>query len=339
MRGFVKVGRGPQEAEVRELALPEPGPEQVRVDVTACGVCGSDLHAFHADPGYEWVQPPVVLGHELVGTVGAVGARVAGYDVGDLVVAMSVQGCLSCAVCRTGKTNLCPRRRTIGMHYDGGLADATVLDQRHLLPVPEGLSPVDAALTEPLSVAVHGVLELITVRPGDRVVVSGPGTIGLLSARLAQLAGGHVTVLGTDRDRSHRLPVAQRMGLETAVSDTVVADTADVWIECSGAVAAVTQALAGVRPGGTLSVLAMYSRELTFFLTDAVRKELTVRCTYASAASAYARALVLLADGSVDASLLVRTYPLERTTDALHAAAVGEVVKPLIVPSAQGGTP
>jgi L-iditol 2-dehydrogenase len=346
MLGYVKHGRGAGAAALGQVPVPEPGPGQALVQVAACGICGSDLHAVRGDPGYEWVEPPVVLGHEFTGTVVGTGPGVAGLGLGDPVVAVSIQGCGRCATCRSGATQLCPERRIAGLHHDGGLAEYAVVGARHLVAVPAGLDLVEAALTEPLSVAVHAVGDRAGIRPGDRVVVSGPGTIGLLCGRLALLAGADVMALGTRSDAAERLPLAARLGLDAVEVDGRGAEDAvrarfgvggpDRWIEASGAIPALEAAVRTTRRGGTVTVVAMFARPLTMQVTDAVRSELTLACSYASAPAHYQAALEHLADGSVDAAALLHRFGLGETPAAFAAATRAAVVKPLILPDPPG---
>lgn len=346
MRAFVKYGRGPGEAELRDVTVPDPGPGRALVRVAGCGVCGSDLHAVRAAPGYEWTVTPVILGHEFAGTVVSVGDGVSTVAEGDLVVAVSVQGCGECRVCLRAGEQLCPDRRVIGVQYDGGLAEYAIVPARHLVPVPPGVDAVTAALTEPLSVAIHAVLDRAHIGPGDRVVVSGPGAVGLLCSAVALRSGASVLALGIDADLARRLPAAAELGAETAAVDGT--DTSDLvegfspggvdaWIEASGAVPALADALEGVRRGGTVTVVGVFADRFTFFPTDAVRGELDMAFSYASARPHYQRALELLADGAFDTDAIVDRYPLAATADALEAAASGDAVKPLIVPGDESG--
>lgn len=338
MKAFVKGTGGPGDGAVQEVApRGTPGSGEVLLRVAACGICGSDLHALRSDPGFEWVAPPVTLGHEFSGTVIAVGDDVDALSVGDRVMSMSIQGCLSCDVCRTGTTQLCPDRVIVGLSYDGGLAEEVLVPARHLVPVPDGVDLEVAAVAEPLSVAVRAVLHETFVTPGDAVVVSGPGPIGLLCARLAQLSGAEVCVVGSPADEARRLPIAQGWGMRTSVvggpgPEEVLGRRPDAWIEASGAAPALAGALDGVRRGGTIVVVALYANPLEFFATTAVRNELTVRFSYASAHPEYVRALQLLESGAVDAEALLDRFSLTDAEQAFAAAYGGEVIKPLIVP-------
>lgn len=339
MRALQKRSRTPGDVAVQEVDVPVPGAGEALLQVAACGLCGSDVHAVRSDPGFEWVDPPVILGHELAGTVVAVGDG-SGVEVGDRVVAVSTQGCGRCALCAEGLPQVCPQRRIIGLHYDGGVADYVRVAARHLIPIPPGLDPVAAALAEPLSVAVHAVLELSAVSPGTRVVVSGPGPIGLLCASLARAAGGDVLVLGAAADTARRLPLAAELGVatasdgaETALPRHFGARLPEIWFEASGAVPAFDAAVRSLRPGGQLTVIAQYAKPVSFFIPDLLRRQLRLQFSYAANPAGYRTALDLLADGTVDADRMLDRYPLAAADRALADAADGTAVKAVVVPA------
>lgn len=342
MKAFAKVGRGPGEATLKEFPEPEPGIGEVLIEVAACGVCGSDLHAYQSDRGYEWMEPPTVLGHEFSGTVEAVGDGVSSLEPGDRVIAIAIQGCGACRTCMLGSTHLCPRRQIVGLNHDGGMSEHVVVSERHLVRIPDNVDLELAALAEPLSVAVHAVLERATIRPGQTVVVTGPGPIGLLCAVMARLSGGDVLVVGTGADAVTRLPAADRLGFRTAnLEDGPLGEhlqsafgerSPDAWIEASGAVAALGNALDLVRPGGTITVVGMFSEPVSFFPTQAVRSELGLLFSYASIYPDYEVALNLLASGAIDPDPLVQQYPLDAASRAFEEAGQGRTVKPLLIP-------
>jgi L-iditol 2-dehydrogenase len=255
---------------------------------------------------------------------------------------VSIQGCLRCDVCLTGATQLCAERVILGLHRDGALAEYVTIPEVHLIAVPAGLDLAAAALAEPLTVAVRATLERSRVEPGTRVVVSGPGTIGLLCAVLARAAGGDVLMVGARADGARRLPLAGRLGMragdiESEPADIVLrrhfgARRADIWIEASGAAPALHAALTSVRPGGQVTVVAMFAKPLSLLFTDLVRAEVTVVTSYAATAPAYLRALDLLTSAVVDAGSFFDRFPLARAAEAFTAARRGTAVKPLIIP-------
>ncbi len=340
MKAFVKYGKEPGQAGLREAPAPEPGPGEVLLAVAGCGVCGSDLHAYRAAPGYDWVAPPVVLGHEFSGTVVRRGPGVEDVTEGDRVVAVGIQGCLKCPRCREGKTNLCANRKVIGLHMDGGMAEYAVVRSSQLVPVPNDLDLKTAALTEPLSVALHAVN---AVRPGigRSVVVSGPGPIGILAACLASWGGSRVLVLGAEADAAIRLPCARRLGLqaEAAVGDldrvlgTALEESqADFWIESSGSPRALETALSRLKPGGTLLVVGMYSGEVPWRPTVSVRAEHRYVFSYASNFGDYVDAMRLLRAHGEALRALIDFFPLEQVEEAFDRARRAGTVKAILTP-------
>ncbi|MGO9021014.1 MAG: alcohol dehydrogenase catalytic domain-containing protein [Syntrophobacteraceae bacterium] len=124
MKAFVKYGDQPYAGSLQQVRQPEPGEREVLVKVAGCGICGSDLHAYRADAGYEWVRSPVILGYEFTGTIIAAGSAVTRYRPDDSVVVIGIQGCLECDLCRDGRTNLCRSRKVIGLDLNGGMASS-----------------------------------------------------------------------------------------------------------------------------------------------------------------------------------------------------------------------
>ena len=341
MKAFVKYGRNPYEGGLCEIPAAEPGPEDVLLRVAGCGICGSDLHAYRASVGYEWVKPPVTLGHEFAGTVEAAGAGVSEFRPGDAVVVIGIQGCGLCRHCRGGDTNRCYARKVIGLDLNGGMATHAVVDRRHLIRLPPGIDPALAAIVEPLSVAVHA-LSRVEVGPAVKAVVTGPGPIGLLCAAVAKQSGADVLVCGTSADEAVRLPAARRMGFaavnadQTALPEAVAGhcggEPPDLWIEASGATAALEASLRLAGRGGRLLVVGMYAKEFTFFPSAAVRAELSLAFAYASTYRDYRTAIELLRTGAVDLRALAQFHPLDRAEEAFREAEAGRTLKPILVP-------
>ena len=185
----VQYALSPLSVELRDVAVPEIGEDDVLLRVGAVSVCGSDVHQAYNT--HSWpVNVPVVLGHEFAGTVAKTGRRVRGFREGDRVVSeTAAEVCGDCLLCRTGRYNLCPTRKGFGYGIDGAMASYVKVPARCLHRIPETLPFELACLTEPHSVAYNAMCVNSTIRPGDAVVVLGPGPIGLLCARMAALAG------------------------------------------------------------------------------------------------------------------------------------------------------
>jgi L-iditol 2-dehydrogenase len=342
VKAFVKTGNQSGAASVEDVQAIRPGPGEVSLRVASCGICGSDVHAFRSDAGFEWIQPPITLGHEFSGTVESVGPDVTRVSPGDRVVAVAVQGCGSCEACRAGSTQLCPQRVAVGLARDGGMAEYAVMPEQHLVPVPEGLDLAVAAVGEPLSVAVHAVDVRAQIEPGQRVVVSGPGPIGIFCGMVAKLRGAEVLLTGVGQDSVSRLPAAERVGLSTAnLSEKPLEEhlrdgfgdyAPDVWIESSGSVRALGSALESVRPGGTVAVVGLYAEEMSFSPTDAVRREISLLFSYSCNYADYQTTLDLLGSGVLDPEPLLSKYPLEDAPEAFEAVGQGRTVKAILVP-------
>jgi L-iditol 2-dehydrogenase len=223
--------------------------------------------------------------------------------------------------CTMGLPQLSSRRRVQGLHLDGGMAEYVCVEEEFLLPIPQGLDLELAALTEPLSVAEHCIGNRTPIGPDDKVIVSGPGIIGILCAISARSRGAEVIISGTERDDATRLTAARTIGFETLVvgpgqpplHEQITAyfpDGADALVEASGATPALADAWQSVRSDGTVTAVALYSRTIDFDLTQFLRKQIDLRTSYASSKEDYLRAFKLLQDEAVDASVLTQNYSL-----------------------------
>lgn len=264
---------GKERIEVRQADAPEPAPGEALVRVRACGVCGSDLHFYH---GALPANPNLPPGHEFAGEVAALGEGVRGFAPGDRVVVEPLLRCQECGFCRSGQYQLCSRRVLLGTFAPGGLAEYVSVPAYTLYPLPEALDFEVGALTEPLAVAVHG-LHLVGLAAGERVLVLGSGTIGLMSV-LAARASGAAEVIASYR-HEHQGRAAIAAGAGRVVPDSDVAGLAnegiDVVVETVGGTApTLGQALGVVRPGGRVCVLGLFTQPaqvnaLAFMLKEA----------------------------------------------------------------------
>jgi 2-desacetyl-2-hydroxyethyl bacteriochlorophyllide A dehydrogenase len=332
----MKVAPAPGALEIREAPRPTPRPDEVVVDVAAASICGSDLHMAQWHPMARWMKTPVILGHEFAGVVTAVGSAVRDLREGDAVAVESVIWCGHCAACRTGKTNVCYERRLFGIHEPGGLAEAVAVPERLAHRVPSDLSLEYAALAEPTTVALHAVL-LQPPAPGDTVLVTGPGPVGLLVGCIAAAFGARVLVSGAPGDAALRLPAARMLGLEpldpAVPLRSALPEPVDLVLECSGAAAALDGALHVVKRGGGITLVGMPAAPVTLDITQALRAEIALRATYFGTWQDFERALALLAAGTVPASKLVANYPLARAEEAFADALAQRVLKPLVRPT------
>lgn len=323
---------------LRTVERPSITAEDVLVKVAAVSVCGSDLHQWHGTQSWP-VNYPVVLGHEFAGTVAEVGARVRGFAEGDRVVSETAAVIdPDSPMTRRGLYNLDTSRKGFGYGVDGAMTTYVRVPARCLHRVPEALPLDRAALTEPCCVAYNAVVHNADVQPGDRVLVLGPGPIGLLCALTARLQGGDVAVVGLERDRE-RLAVAQRLGLPALVGDAadwaraVDGLGADGVIDAAGVSATLKVALDLVRPAGWICKVGWGPEPLGFSLDPLVQKNVTLRGSFSHNWPVWEAVLGLLASGRLDVGPLVGgTWPLAQWRDAFEAMHTGAIVKAVLNP-------
>ncbi len=343
MKAFRRFAKQPKAARIEEVDIPDPGDNEVRLRVSHCGVCGSDLHAWLDHPGYEFVLEKVTFGHELAGVVEKVGSGVTSWNEGDAAVMIALQTHHDDTdpYCRSGLPQLSSRRRVQGLHLDGGMAESVVVHEEFLIPVPPGLDLHLAALTEPLSVGEHCVGNRSDIGEGTQVVVTGPGVIGAFCAVAAKHRGAKVVVVGTERDEMARLSALRKVGFDTLVVgpdhpplDEQVKDhfgsEADALVEASGAPPVLADAWKSLCPNGVVSVVALYGSNVDFNVTQFVRKQIDVRVSYASSKPDYLRALELLQAGFVNFDALLSLYPLDQAEQAFLDGEDQAVLKPML---------
>lgn len=342
MEAVMKVAAGSGNVELREIAEPAPGPGQALIEVSAAGICGTDLHIYHDEFR---CNPPVVLGHEVAGRVLALGPDAGGVREGERVTTETYfSTCARCRYCRAGHTNLCPERRSIGSAIDGGFARHLVVPARNLHRLPDNVSDQAGALTEPLACVVHALLGKPTIRPGDVVAIAGPGAIGLLAVQVARAAGATVVMLGTSSDQQ-RLTLARRLGAshtlvvgeqdpqELLAGLTHEGHGADVVIECSGAGPAAAQLLTLARRRGRYLQVGLFGKPIAWDFDQVCYRELEVRGSNASTPESWLRALRLLGEGRVDTEAVIsHRYPLGGWREAFDDFESKRGIKLLLVP-------
>lgn len=320
---------GKEQMRLEEIPSPQPGPGEVVVRVSACGVCGSDLHSFLG----HWPQPPVVPGHEIAGTVESAGEGVSGFAPGDAVAVEPLVPCGECRACRSGAYSACGNHQFISWHRNGGFAGAVVAPARSLLRLPEGRARTYGALVEPLAVAIHG-LRRASLQGGDAILVLGAGTIGLLAAAAARgLGAGRVMVTAK---HPHQAELARSLGADAVVqlgegnpADAVRAWTdgegADVVLDSVGGSQAIELAIRAVRRRGTIALVGAYVMPPRTALNEVIGKELHLvgsNCYGAvEGRRDFSLAADLLATGRVDPSPLVtHRFPLDQIQQAFDTA-------------------
>jgi len=334
----VNFSSEPHSVELREIARPEPGEEDVILAVEAVGGCGSDLQQWTAS--HSWtVNYPVVLGHEFSGRVAALGARVRGWQEGDRAVSETAAVInAESPLARRGLYNLDPTRKGFGYGVDGAMTRYVRVPARCLHRVPDGLSMLHAALTEPCCVAYNAVIQQARIAPGDRILVLGPGPIGILCAAMARIAGAQVALVGLERDRV-RLEVGRQYGCEVIVGDATdwarARDGlgADGVVDAAGASAALKVALDLVRPAGWISKVGWGPQPLGFSLDPLVAKAVTLQGSFSHNWPIWERVLALMSSGQLDVGPIIGgTWPLTRWHEAFERMHQGGIVKAVLTP-------
>jgi L-iditol 2-dehydrogenase len=335
MQALVKTGARVEDLELKDWPDPQPAPDEVKLKVAAAGICGTDIHIIKG----EWPShPPVVLGHEFCGTIVEVGSQVHLFKPNDRVVASNpAQTCGNCYHCRAGNPFMCLHRISAGYMIDGAFAEYICIRAERCHLLPDHVSFRQAALGEPMSVAVRAVMERTTVHAGDLVLVSGAGSVGLLSMLVAKLEGARVIVAGITKDRS-RLALAKRLGADVVVDSSkedllgIVRELdnegADLVYECSGAAASLDLCWEAVKREGTLAQVGIYPARIETDLNKVVLKELTVVGSFGYVWSSWRRSIQLLSEGRVDTQALIsHELPLSQFQEAFRITQDGTATK------------
>ncbi|QVQ49992.1 NAD(P)-dependent alcohol dehydrogenase [Spiractinospora alimapuensis] len=321
---------------LQERSVPQPGPLEVQIKVLAVGVCGSDVHFYeHGRIQDLVVEKPLVLGHEVSGVVTALGSAVSRVDVGQRVALEPGVPDFTCAECRAGRYNLCPRMRFFATPpVDGAFAEYVVLHEAMTYPVPDQLTDDATALLEPLSVGIWAS-QKARVTTGDRVLVNGAGPIGLLAAQVARVFGASEVVVADVN--TERLGVADSLGADTVdVGTTGLAASGfepTVLLECSGNVPATVAAVRTVARAGRVVLVGMGADEVPLPLSKVQQYELEVTGTFRYA-NTWPTAIDLAATERVALDPLVTGhYRLDQVEDALTSASHDpSVIKSVVLP-------
>ena len=333
--------------EVTDFPMPEIGPDDVLVQVRACGICGSDIHGYDGSTGRR--RPPLVMGHEAAGVVARVGGNVTGLKAGDRVTFDSTVSCGNCYFCRRGQINMCLNVRVLGVscadyRRHGAFAEYVAVPRRICYLLPESLPFEHAAMIEAVSVAVHAA-NRTPVTLGDTAVVVGTGMIGMLAVQAIRLAGCS-TVIAVDLDQN-RLDKAVSLGADLGLKADAVdvpAEVrkltgglgADVVMEVVGAQPPIQTAIACARKGGSVTLVGNITPAVEMPLQAIVTRELTI---YGSCASSgeYPACIKLLDSGAIRVEpMITATAPLETGPEWFERLYNGEpgAMKVILQPTA-----
>jgi len=340
----VVVYRGKDDLVVEEIPVPEVGERDVLIEVSHCGVCGSDLHMILDG----WGRPGSIEGHEWSGIVTAVGGRVTEWKVGDQIVGGPSPRCGECEQCRSGHRSLCTMRGTPGMGGGGQGAFAQFIVQREdeILRIPDGLSLRAAALAEPLAVALHGITNS-GIQPGERALGTGAGPIGALT--IAALKAMGIDDVKVSEPAPVRQELARKLGATVVIGPDelespgmydpgrVVDDAVEVVLECSGHGGAMEAGLEQLKRRGRLVLVGAGMAAPRFNPNRILLNELVITGAFCYDDDGFQRSLALLASGTLPLDVLIEPtdVPLGGALDAMRGLAGGQIAaKVLIAPGA-----
>jgi threonine dehydrogenase-like Zn-dependent dehydrogenase len=300
-----------------DLPEPEPAAGEVLIEVEACGICGSELGGFiHRSPRR---PPPIVMGHEFAGRVGALGAGVTGLEPGQRVMVNALIHCGECDLCRRDLTHLCRSRQVFGMHRPGAFAERVSVPAHVVYPLPENVSFVQGAMVEPLGNGLH-VIDLARGNTLETVLICGAGTIGLMCYIAARAAGAQRIAVTDTNDG--RLQVARDLGADLAINvrEQDLASVVQEWtegrgvelaVDAVGAEATRIDAVHAARPGGDVVWIGLHQNETTFAALDIILPEKRVIGSYGASDKDIRRGIQLFSEGKVPMEAWTEIFPLE----------------------------
>lgn len=340
MKGLVKFALGKEGMEIRELPMPEPDYGQVRAKVVAAGICGSDIHFMRDEMK---VNMPVVLGHEYVGIVDKLGEGVTRFREGDYITSMTAySSCGTCRFCQEGTPIFCREKKMLGNDVNGTMAEYVIVPELHSYRIPEEIeNKVNIAALEPFGCGLRAAGERSDIKPGDLVVVSGPGTLGLSIVQVAKMRGAYIMVYGLEQD-SHRLKLAKELGADEVFTDTdklrerVFEKSiygADVCFEVAGVSSSLNMCFDLVRRRGTITQVGLFNGLASANLNAMTDNEINLISTRGSQKTTFERAIKLLQEKKIDISCFADSkFQIKDWSEAFDLAASGKAFKVLLLP-------
>jgi len=324
--------------ELREIELPEIGDHDVLLQVENVGICGSDLHQWTSEHSWK-VNYPVVLGHEFGGLITKIGDKVKKWKVGDRVVSETAAVIDNeSPLTKAGLYNLDPTRKGFGYGVDGAMTKYVRTPARCLHHIPDNLSFEEACLTEPCCVAYNAVVVNSKINPGDKVLVIGPGTIGILCAVIAKICGADVAVLGLDSDRS-RLAKLKNYNINSIVKN--VSSWAkekdglgvDLVIDAAGVSHTLKIAMDNVRPNGQITKVGWGPQPLDFSLDMIVQKNIRLQGSFSHNWPIWEKVIQLLSEGTLNVKPIIGgVWSIAEWEKAFSAMHSGKIIKSILKP-------
>lgn len=334
---------GKHDLRIEERPMPTVGPNDLLVEVHACGVCGTDVHIYEGDKGAADCPPNTVLGHEFAGKVVQIGENVTDFAVGDRVCVDPNDWCGACYFCREGAAHFCERMKGIGTTRDGGFAQYVSVPQKQAYRFTDRITYAQAAMTEPVACCLHGI-DLCEIRPSSVVMVIGGGMIGLIMVQLAKLAGARTVILLEPVESKRAL--GAKLGADLCI-DSLREDVSgilkaqqikqvDVVIECVGLPATICQAIELAGKHSTVMMFGLTKPDDTIPLKpfEIFQKEITLKSSFINPYT-QGRAIALIDDEKIDVSSMVcELASLEKLPAILSDPALRRLGKYIIDPFA-----
>lgn len=326
---------------IEDVPTPQPRAGEILIRVAGCGVCHTDLHYLdHGTPTFK--QPPVILGHEIAGTVAALGAGVTTLKEADRVLVPAVLSCGHCTLCRTGRENICENSQMLGNHIDGGYAEYVAVPAKDVFRMPDDVPLVEGSvIADAVTTPFHAVVRRGKVAAGDWVIVFGCGGVGLSLVQVAAAVGARVIAVDV---KDAKLETARRFGATATLNPAAVPklDKAvralsgggvDVAFEAVGKATAQEAALNCLRTGGRL-VLVGYSPEtLPLNAGRVMFRELDIMGSLGCRPVDYPRAIELVRQGKVRlADMVTHRFPLDRIGEAMDTLRAGDAIRIVVTP-------
>nr|WP_304220058.1 zinc-dependent alcohol dehydrogenase family protein [Fredinandcohnia onubensis] len=325
--------------EIQELPVPTPADFEVVVNVKACGICGTDQHIYHGQPGSAEVQFPIVLGHELAGEVVKVGSKVSSLKPGDRVSIDPNMYCGECEYCRGGRPHLCEDLQAIGVTRNGGMGEYCAVPSANCYLLPDKLSYEEGAMIEPLGCVLHGVNQ-INFWPGASVLIIGGGYIGLMMLQMAKMYGTNATVSEPDQ-KKHAF--ARELGADNTLTPGELGQGDrplvpaqggyDIVIECVGRKDSMTQAIQMARKGGSVLLFGVSAPDTKIEINpyEIFSKELTIKGSFINPHT-HEQAIALVEQGKIQIKpLLSHSFTMEELPEIMDQYPKLNVVKGIVV--------
>lgn len=344
MKAVVKFDNVDGATEVREVPVPVIGSDDVLVKVGYIGICGSDPHMHHNKVSYK-VNVPLILGHEFAGTIEKVGENVKGWNIGDRVTSEThADYCGKCVMCRTNNYHVCRERKGYGFQIDGAFAKYVKVPSRILHKLPDNVSLKEAALSEPLCVAYSSLVKHANIKPGDLVVVIGPGPIGLLCVKMASILGASdIVVVGTDGDDG-RMELAKKWGATRTINSSkedpvpVIMGMrdgygADLVVDAAGFSPTLKLSIDVVRPCGQINKIGWGPGPVGFSLDQLISKAATLQGTFSHNWDVWEKCLILMSEKTVDLNeIITHELPLDQWHKGFELMESKEGLKIVLTP-------